>query len=156
MNPDDSNWLDFQQSAMLKDYESRLHDRTRQLSRIDTFRQWEITILAAVLSYAIAQSTTSSAAGLIGTVLFLFLLLELAARGNLVLMEDEIRKIEHLVSANQGFQETLRNYVFMATWLNRVTPRAKILAPLRSSMVLELWLWHGSLIVLFSVLLLVL
>lgn len=156
MAASDENWQEFQRAALLRDYETRHQDRARQLERIDVFRQWEVTILAAVLSYALAQGTTSSASYLIGVIIFLFILLELAGRGNLVLMEDEIREAENSFKQNLDFQDVLKNYTFIANWLTTVEFRKKISTPLRCLGVLEFWLWHGSLIILYLVLLLVL
>jgi hypothetical protein len=146
------NWANFRSEVLLKDYEMRFLSGERKLERINTMRQWEITLLAVILTFALSQSIAASTIYLVFGILILFALLELAITASWRLTKTRMIEAEELFVKSRSIDEVWNKYKFYTSLILSTRLRDKVRAVFLAFDSLQFWAWHLSLSTLFIIL----
>lgn len=124
----DENRIDFElkKDLLVSDYRTYFDSATRSLGAITTLRQWEITLVVAILSYAASQGKVHLFPIPTFAVLFFFAILELAVRGDLRLTYKGALEVERLFKEGENPLITLQGYDFGNTKKASITFGQKI------------------------------
>jgi len=144
--------LELKKDLIVSDYRMYFDAATRSLDRITTLRQWEITLLVAVFSFALSQGRIGSFAYVMLAILIQFAVLESAIRGGLKLTYQGVNEVERLFLTTSDSSSIIENYVFGNTKRATITFRQKVKAMLQSMVHPDFLVWNLSLVVVFIVL----
>jgi len=141
-------------TLIIEDYKTYFESSINNRNRVDTLRQWEITLLVALFSYGLTQKVLPTLISLIVLVLIIFAFFEMVVRGRTRLGNELACEIEKLLSSGDD-AHILNNYSFRVTrWLNIPFSR-QLKAALFSFFFPDFIVWNLSLITLTLILTLI-
>ena len=115
MNNEKDPLLEVQKSLIVQDHNNYFNNYTRINTSIDNLRQWQITILSALIALVFSQKEPTNLRPLIavlGIMLLGFMFIEAIHRTNLIISGTLSAKLESLIKSSQSFQELIQNHNF--------------------------------------------
>ncbi|MBN8634689.1 MAG: hypothetical protein J0M07_05150 [Anaerolineae bacterium] len=142
-------WSDFQKDVVLKDFDTLFRNREIWIDRVNSLRQWEITVLAAIFGFSLTDNLKSSVSFLVLAVMVLFFFLEWLELAVVGALEDKIEEAEKVILASSSSGELWKNYSFYSHKGMSTDVWTRLKTLIKAFVNFQLVIWHGSLIIVF-------
>jgi hypothetical protein len=147
--------FNIRQELIISDFKTYAEDTRSDRERVNAFRQWEVTVLVAIISFALSQGTLRPYLPIVTGLLIAFAILESINRGRIAL-RHHLSELFSQKLMTEDDEYILEKYVFASTLWERTPRRVKFKIMLAAMMRPQFIAWNISLVSIVMLLLLTL